>query len=51
MLLGYTTSKRAAVGATVDFYNPLGIVVENKTKARIVADITRSAFISWIPES
>lgn len=41
MLLGYTSAKHASRLNPADFYNPLGIVVENKTKTMIVADITR----------
>jgi hypothetical protein len=40
MLLGYTTSKQTRLNPS-DFYNPLGIVVENKSKAKIVSDIAR----------
>ncbi len=40
MLLGYTTSKQTRV-VPGDFYNPLGIVVENRSRAKIVSDIAK----------
>lgn len=44
MLLGYTTSKSAIVNPA-NFYNPLGIVLENRSKARIVGDIARTIYV------
>ena len=44
MLLGYTISKTANA-KHANFYNPLGIVVQNRSRVQIFRDIARTIYV------